>query len=140
VSPAERAAELRRLIDRANIAYYVHDAPEISDAEYDRCSGNCARSNGPPELATPTAHPAHRAEPATALRKHTHLRPMLSLGKRFRRRRTRRLGRPQRPINAGRAPRRYTTEIKIDGAAVNLTTPAPVVTGALAATAPSAKT
>ena len=36
MSPAERAAELRRLIDRANIAYYVHDAPEIPDAEYDR--------------------------------------------------------------------------------------------------------
>lgn len=36
MSPAKRAAELRRLIDRANIAYYVHDAPDIPDAEFDR--------------------------------------------------------------------------------------------------------
>ena len=33
---AERAAWLRQQIDRANHAYYVLDAPEISDAEYDR--------------------------------------------------------------------------------------------------------
>ena len=33
---AARAAELRRLIERANDAYYVLDKPELSDAEYDR--------------------------------------------------------------------------------------------------------
>ena len=33
---AARAAELRRLIERANQAYYVLDKPELSDAEYDR--------------------------------------------------------------------------------------------------------
>ena len=35
-SAAERAASLRQQIERANYAYYVLDAPEISDAEYDR--------------------------------------------------------------------------------------------------------
>ena len=35
MSPAEQAARLREQIDRANNAYYVNDAPEISDAEYD---------------------------------------------------------------------------------------------------------
>ena len=35
-SAAERAASLRQQIERANYAYYVLDAPEITDAEYDR--------------------------------------------------------------------------------------------------------
>src|SRR5207245_2528560 len=34
--PAARAVELRRLLERANHAYYILDKPEISDAEYDR--------------------------------------------------------------------------------------------------------
>ena len=34
-SPAERAESLRREIRRHNHLYYVLDAPEISDEEYD---------------------------------------------------------------------------------------------------------
>ena len=33
---AARAAELRRLLERASHGYYVLDKPEMSDAEYDR--------------------------------------------------------------------------------------------------------
>src|SRR2546426_6090258 len=36
VKGAARAAELRRILERANHAYYVLDKPEMSDAEYDR--------------------------------------------------------------------------------------------------------
>ena len=36
MSPAEQMARLREQIERADNAYYVNDAPEISDAEYDR--------------------------------------------------------------------------------------------------------
>jgi DNA ligase (NAD+) len=32
----DAVARLREQIERANKAYYVQDAPEISDAEYDR--------------------------------------------------------------------------------------------------------
>jgi len=32
---AERAAELRRILERASRAYYQLDRPELSDAEYD---------------------------------------------------------------------------------------------------------
>ena len=32
----ERARELREQLERHNRLYYVEDAPEISDAEYDR--------------------------------------------------------------------------------------------------------
>ena len=33
--PAERVAELRRLLNEANHRYYVLDDPTLSDAEYD---------------------------------------------------------------------------------------------------------
>jgi len=123
VNPADRAAELRRLIDRANIAYYVHDAPEISDAEYDRLFRELRTlEEAHPELATPDS-PTQRigAESATALRKHTHLRPMLSLANAFN---AEELGAwEDRNARLNTDVRRggYTTEIKIDGAAVNLT-------------------
>jgi len=35
-SPRERVAALRAEIERHNRLYYVEDAPEITDAEYDR--------------------------------------------------------------------------------------------------------
>ena len=61
------------------------DAPEISDAEYDRLFRELqALEAAHPELRTPDS-PTQRigAEPATALRKHTHRRPMLSLANAF---------------------------------------------------------
>ena len=123
MKPADRAGELRRLIDRANIAYYVHDAPEISDAEYDRLFRELrSLEESHPELATPDS-PTQRigAEPAAALRKHTHLRPMLSLANAFSDEElvaweARNAKHSDAVLNGG-----YTTEIKIDGAAVNLT-------------------
>src|SRR4051812_14213592 len=35
-APAQRAAELRELLERASHQYYVLDAPTLADAEYDR--------------------------------------------------------------------------------------------------------
>jgi len=123
VNPAKRAAELRRLIDRANIAYYIHDAPEITDAEYDRLFRELrALEDRHPELATPDS-PTRRvgAEPATALRKHTHLRPMLSLANAFDDDELVAWEDRNARLNADARLGGYTTEIKIDGAAVNLT-------------------
>jgi DNA ligase (NAD+) len=125
VSPAaaERAAELRQQIERANYAYYVLDAPEISDAEYDRLFRELqALEAAHPELQSPDS-PTQRvgAEVASALAKYTHRRPMLSLANAF--------SDEELPAweerNARIVPevRRggYTVEIKIDGAAVSLT-------------------
>jgi len=123
VSPADRAAALRRLLDRANIAYYVHDAPEISDAEYDLSFRELrALEAAHPELVTPDS-PTQRigAEPATALRKHTHLRPMLSLANAFDDGELNAWEDRNARINGDARLGGYTTEIKIDGAAVNLT-------------------
>jgi len=124
VTAAERrAAELRRLLNRAVHAYYVLDAPEMSDAEYDRLFGELqALETQHPDLVAPDS-PTHRvgAEPATALTKHTHLVPMLSLANAFDeaelaawQERIARIA-PD-VVSAG-----YTLEVKIDGAAVNLT-------------------
>jgi DNA ligase (NAD+) len=121
--PAARAAELRRLLDRANRAYYVLDKPELSDAEYDRLFRQLQELEAQhPALRTPDS-PTHRigAAPATAFQKHRHLVPMLSLANAFSEAeladwedRNARLLPEVR--SAG-----YTLEVKIDGAAVSLT-------------------
>ncbi|MGH7607768.1 MAG: DNA ligase LigA-related protein, partial [Gemmatimonadales bacterium] len=122
-SPAARAAELRRILERANHAYYVLDTPEISDAEYDRLFRELqALEAAHPELVTADS-PTLRvgAAPATALRKHRHLVPMLSLANAF----TDDELREWEDRNARLAPEvrqaGYTLEVKIDGAAVSLT-------------------
>ncbi len=123
MSLAEQIARLREQLERANHAYYVNDAPEISDAEYDRLFRELqALEAEHPELQSPDS-PTQRvgAIAATALAKHTHRRPMLSLANAFsaeelaawEERNARLVSEVKR---AG-----YTTEVKIDGSAVSLT-------------------
>jgi DNA ligase (NAD+) len=122
-SAAERASSLRQQIERANYAYYVLDAPEITDAEYDHLFRELqALETSHPEVQSPDS-PTQRvgAPVASALAKYTHRRPMLSLANAFSdeelaawEERNARLVTEVR--KAG-----YTTEIKIDGAAVSLT-------------------
>ncbi len=121
--PSARAAELRRLLERANHAYYVLDAPEISDAEYDRDLRELqALEEKHPELRTPES-PTQRvgAEPASALAKHTHLRPMMSLANAFTPEELDEWEARNIRIAADAGEGGYTTEIKIDGSAVSLT-------------------
>ncbi len=123
MKPAARAAELRRILERANHAYYLLDKPELSDAEYDRLFRELqALEAKHPELRTSDS-PTLRVggEPAAGFRKHRHLVPMLSLANAFteaelgewEERNTRLV--PE-VTTAG-----YTLEVKIDGAAVSLT-------------------
>lgn len=122
-APAARAAELRRLIDRANHQYYVLDQPEVSDAEYDRWMRELQEIEAAhPALVTPDS-PTQRvgAEPASALTKHSHLRRMVSLANAFSPEELEAWeSRNARLTEEARAGG-YTTEIKIDGAAVSLT-------------------
>ena len=122
-SAAERAASLRQQIERANYAYYVLDAPEISDAEYDRLFRELqALEASHPGIQSPDS-PTQRvgAPVASMLAKYTHRRPMLSLANAFS---DQELA-AWEERNARMAPEvrkaGYTTEIKIDGAAVSLT-------------------
>jgi DNA ligase (NAD+) len=124
VQPDRRAAELRALLHQASYDYYVLDRPTIPDAEYDRLFRELqAIEREHPSLRTPDS-PTLRigAEPASALAKHTHLVPMISLGNAFtdeelsewEERIARLVGDDAR--RAG-----FVAELKIDGAAVSLT-------------------
>ena len=81
INPAERADELRRLLEYHNHRYYVLDDPEIGDAEYDALLDELrAIERENPDLLTPDSptqrvggRPLARFEPAE------HLQPMLSL-------------------------------------------------------------
>jgi DNA ligase (NAD+) len=78
---AERAAELRGLIDGANHAYYVLDQPQVEDIVYDDWMRELeAIETAHPELATPDS-PTQRvgAAPSERFAPLRHLRPMLSL-------------------------------------------------------------
>jgi len=120
---AARAAELRRILERANHAYYVLDRPEMSDAEYDRIFQELQElERTHPELRTPDS-PTRRvgAEPSAAFKKHRHLVPMLSLANAF----SAEALTAWEERNARLVPEvtgaGYTLEVKIDGAAVSLT-------------------
>lgn len=120
---AKRAEELRRRIDRANHLYYVADQPEISDAEYDTLFRELqALEAEHPGLALPDS-PTRRvgAAPASALARHPHRRPMLSLANAFDAAELEAWEERNARLNADVKGAGYTTEIKIDGAAVSLT-------------------
>jgi len=78
---AERAAELRRLIEHHNYRYYVLDDPEVGDDKYDALLDELrALEHSHPELITPDS-PTQRVggEPVSELEKVRHPEPMLSL-------------------------------------------------------------
>lgn len=123
-NPAARAAELRDALTRASHEYYVLDRPRMADAEYDRLFRELQLiEEQHPELRTADS-PTQRvgAHPASQLDKYEHLVPMLSLGNAFDDDELRAW--EQRLVRlAGDDALRsgYTTELKIDGAAVSLT-------------------
>jgi DNA ligase (NAD+) len=80
--PAERAAELRRLLDHHGYRYYVLDDPEIGDDQYDALLDELRATEAEhPELVTPDS-PTQRVggEPVSDLEKVRHPQQMLSLG------------------------------------------------------------
>lgn len=119
-----RAAELREQLERASHEYYVLDQPTLADAEYDRLFRELQALEAEyPALQSPDS-PTVRvgAQPASALAKHAHIVSMLSLGNAFDDGELRDW--EERLVRlAGEDVRRagYTTELKIDGAAVALT-------------------
>ena len=121
---AARAGTLREQIERANHDYYVLDRPTLSDKEYDTLFRELQALEAKfPTLRTADS-PTLRVgiEPQSALAKHQHLVPMLSLGNTFNREELEAW--EERLVRlAGDDVRRsgYTCELKIDGAAVSLT-------------------
>ena len=117
-----RIEELRELVRYHNRRYYVEDAPEISDAEYDALYKELEiLENEHPELVT-TDSPTQRVggEPLEEFEQVMHAMPMLSLSN------ARKLedlyewdARVRRLLGDDEEPR-YVTELKIDGLAVSL--------------------
>ncbi len=124
VPPDQRAAELRALLQQASHDYYILDRPSLSDAEYDRVFRELqAIEREHPQLRTPDS-PTMRvgAEPASALAKHTHLVPMISLGNAFTEVELSEWeSRIARLVGDDAQRAGYVTELKIDGTAVSLT-------------------
>ncbi|MDQ5814087.1 MAG: NAD-dependent DNA ligase LigA [Actinomycetota bacterium] len=118
----DRIEELRELVRYHNRRYYVEDAPEISDAEYDALYKELEiLENEHPELVT-TDSPTQRigGEPLEEFEQVMHAVPMLSLSN------ARKLedlyewdARVRRLLGDDEEPR-YVTELKIDGLAVSL--------------------
>ena len=121
--PAEQVARLREHIERANNAYYINDAPEISDAEYDRLFRELqALESAHPELRSPDSPTQRVGAVATgALAKVIHKRPMLSLANAFTAEELAAWEERNARLAAEVRTGGYTAEIKIDGAAVSLT-------------------
>ncbi|HEX5091470.1 MAG TPA: NAD-dependent DNA ligase LigA [Burkholderiales bacterium] len=120
-SARSRAATLRRELDRHIRLYYVEDAPEITDAEYDRMFRELQAIEAQhPELATPDS-PTQRvgAPPLAAFPEVRHRTPMLSLANAFSEDEVRAF---DRRIREGLAQEEveYAVEPKFDGLAVSL--------------------
>ncbi|MFW6369467.1 MAG: NAD-dependent DNA ligase LigA, partial [Myxococcota bacterium] len=118
---AERADELRRLIRHHDYLYYVLDAPEISDAEYDRLFRELEEIEAAhPEIVTPDS-PTQRVggAPGERFEKAPHLRPMLSLSNAFTEDEVKAFDlRVKRAAGIDPAePPRYVVEPKLDGLA-----------------------
>ena len=120
--PAERTAELRRLIEHHNYRYHVLDDPELSDAAYDALYDELTALEGDhPELVTPDS-PTQRvgAPPADGFRKVEPLSPMGSLEKVTTAEALEKWADDVRKRLGTDEPVAYVVEPKIDGSAVSL--------------------
>ena len=117
----ERAEWLRREIERHNVLYYVKDAPEITDAEYDRLFAELLELEARhPALASPDS-PTQRigATPLPEFADVRHRTPMLSLGNAFSEDEARAFDRRVREALEVDAVE-YAMEPKFDGLAISL--------------------
>jgi len=117
----DRAERLRREIERHNVLYHAQDAPEISDAEYDRLFRELADLEAKyPQLATPDS-PTRRvgAKAARGFGEVRHRVPMTSIDNAFNEEQVREWDRRCRQA-LERDSVAYTAEPKFDGASVSL--------------------
>ncbi len=123
MDPAERAAWLRREIERHNRLYYLHESPEISDTEFDRLFRELVDlESAHPELRTPDS-PTQRvgAEPVAGFEQHRHQMPMLSLDNAFGEDELRTFDERVRRALGSAEDVEYFAELKFDGLSLSLT-------------------
>lgn len=124
VATAQRAAELRSELARAQHEYYVLDQPTLSDLDYDRLFRELqAIETEYPSLQTEDS-PTHRvgAPVQSAFQSHRHLVRMLSLDNAFDQAELVAFEQSiERVVGDAIHKSGYTVELKIDGAAIALT-------------------
>jgi DNA ligase (NAD+) len=125
MTPAERIARLRDEIRHHEERYYVHDAPEMSDAEFDRLMRELAALEAAhPALADPDS-PTQRVggRAAEGFEAVQHLVPMLSLDNAYTEAELRAFDdRVCRGLDrAPGTPVGYVAELKIDGLSIAVT-------------------
>lgn len=112
---------LREEIRRHDVLYYVHNAPEISDREYDKLFAELKRlEKEHPELITPDS-PTQRVseQPVEGFATVAHAVPMLSIDNTYSEGELREFDRRiAKGLEGG--DYEYTVELKIDGLAVSL--------------------
>jgi DNA ligase (NAD+) len=123
-APEQRLKELRDAIRHHEERYYVHNSPEISDAEFDALLHELERLEADhPDLVTadsPTQRVAGR--PVEGFPTVEHLIPMLSLDNAYDENELRAFDeRVRRSAGVGAAPVGYVAELKIDGLSIALT-------------------
>jgi len=118
---ARQIEELRNEIRRHDELYYVNDAPEISDREYDILLEKLQQlEEANPELITPDS-PTQRVggRPAEGFPEVVHTRPMMSLDNSYNIDELRAFDERCRRLAEGR-PLDYVAELKIDGLSLSL--------------------
>src|SRR5687767_8511371 len=124
MDPLDRINRLRKEIRHHEERYYVHDAPEISDDEFDRLLHELERLEAEhPDLVTADS-PTQRVAGTTTDGFATveHLVPMLSLDNAYNEEELRAFDeRVRKGAAAGTAPIAYVAELKIDGLSIALT-------------------
>jgi DNA ligase (NAD+) len=122
-SPAQRILELRDLIRYHEERYYVHNDPEIADAEFDRLVRELEDLEAAhPDLVTsdsPTQRVAGR--PVEGFATVEHAEPMLSLDNTYDEAELAAFDERVRKLAGGTEPVVYVTELKIDGLSIALT-------------------
>jgi DNA ligase (NAD+) len=121
VSEAQQIEKLREEIRRHEELYYVHDSPQISDAEYDALVEQLQKlEQEHPELITPDS-PTQRVggRPAEGFPKVEHRRPMLSLDNSYNIEELRAFDVRCQRLAEGRKLE-YVAELKIDGLSLAL--------------------
>ena len=118
---ARKIEKLRDELRHHEHLYYVLDAPEIGDTEYDALMNALKRLEAEhPEMITPDS-PTQRVggKPAEGFKKAQHSRPMLSLDNAYNAEELADWDRRAHEL-AGNLPVEYTAELKLDGLSVAL--------------------
>lgn len=124
MDPVTRLEELRRQIRHHEECYYVRNAPEISDAEFDALLHELERLEAEhPDLVTPDS-PTQRVggRPVEGFPTVEHMAPMLSLDNAYSEDELRAFDeRVRKGAALGDTPVQYVAELKIDGLSIALT-------------------